>query len=134
VRWQDRDAASALPAAEPPAEPLAAPAAPGEGLRLAAAPTLWMGPEIEHAPSLRFLAIGPQAELSPEDARAAGVDSGDEVRLSAGGESVVATARVRTGAAAGSVFVSGARLPEGAVELAPARPPVAAVAAGEVDA
>jgi hypothetical protein len=56
------------------------------------------------------------------------------VRVSAGGESLVATARVRTGVAAGSVFLGGARLPEGPVELAPGRPPVAAVAAGEIEA
>jgi anaerobic selenocysteine-containing dehydrogenase len=72
--------------------------------------------------------------LSVADARAAGVDTGDEVRVSAGGESVTAVVAVRTGATAGSVFLTGARLPQGAVELAPARPPVAAVAAGEVDA
>ncbi len=41
--------------------------------------------------------------------------------VTAGGESAVATATVRTGVPAGSVFLGGARLPEGAVELAAAR-------------
>ena len=73
VRWQDREAAAALEADEPSAEPLAdPPAAPG-GRRVVAVPTLWSGPTIEHSPSLRFLAAGPRAELSPDDARAAGV-------------------------------------------------------------
>jgi NADH-quinone oxidoreductase subunit G len=134
VRWQDREAAAALEAVAPSSEALAAPPAAPEGLRLASAPDFWGAPEIEHAPALRFLAIGPRVELSVADARAAGVDSGDEVRVSAGGESVIAAVAVRTGVAAGSVFLTGARLPQGAVELAPARPPVAAVAAGEVDA
>jgi NADH-quinone oxidoreductase subunit G len=134
VRWQDREAAAALEAVAPSSEALAAPPAAPEGLRLASAPDFWGAPEIEHAPALRFLAIGPRVELSVADARAAGVDSGDEVRVSAGGESVIAAVAVRTGVAAGSVFLTGAHLPQGAVELAPARPPVAAVAAGEVDA
>jgi len=134
VRWQDREAAAALEAVAPSSEALAAPPAAPEGLRLASAPDFWGAPEIGHAPALRFLAIGPRVELSVTDARAAGVDSGDEVRVSAGGESVIAVVAVRTGVAAGSVFLTGAHLPQVAVELAPARPPVAAVAAGEVEA
>jgi hypothetical protein len=54
--------------------------------------------------------------------------------VSAGGESVTAVVAVRTGVPAGSVFVSGGRLPEGEAELAPARPAVAAAAAGEAEA
>jgi NADH-quinone oxidoreductase subunit G len=117
VRWQERDAAAALGAGEPSTAPLAAaPVAPA-GLQLAVAPSFWSGPATEHAPSLRFLATGPRVELSIEDARAAGVGSGDEVRLSAGGDSVVATVAVRTGVPAGSVFLGGAHLPAGAVEI-----------------
>jgi anaerobic selenocysteine-containing dehydrogenase len=121
VRWQDREAASARPAADPSAEPLAAPAAPPQApLLLGRAPTLWTGTELEHAPSLRFLATGPQAELSPQDARAAGIESGDEIRVTAGDASVTTTARVRTGVPAGAVFVSEVALPEGPAELASA--------------
>ncbi len=60
VRWQDRDAASALPEAELSTERARAAASqPHDGLVLAGAPTLWTGPEVEHSPSLRFLATGP---------------------------------------------------------------------------
>jgi anaerobic selenocysteine-containing dehydrogenase len=95
-------------------------------------PTLWSGPETEHSPSLRFLGGRRVAELSVEDAQRAAVENGAEVRLSASRESVVATAVVRSGVPAGSVFVSGVDLPAGSVQLAPAHPPVEAVAAGEV--
>jgi len=117
VRWQDRDAASALPGAEPSSQPLAQPPARQEGLVLAGAPTLWRGPEVEHSPSLRFLATGETAWLSVEDARRLGVDSGDEVELSVNGESVSATAAIRTGVPAGSVFVSPPALADGPVEV-----------------
>jgi anaerobic selenocysteine-containing dehydrogenase len=56
--------------------------------------------------------------MSVEDARVAGVDSGDEVRLSAGGESVTAAVVVRTGVPTGSLFLSGAQLPDAPVEIA----------------
>jgi NADH-quinone oxidoreductase subunit G len=126
VRWQERQAASA-PSVEPSSAQLAgAPEAP-EGLRAGAAPSFWGGPETEHAPSLRFLATGPRAELSVADARAAGVDTGDEVRLSAGGVSVIAVVAVRTGVPEGSVFLAGAQLPAAPVEIA-----IAVVAVAEV--
>ena len=77
---------------------------------------------------------GARAELSVEDARQAGVANGDEIRLLAGGSACSATVVVRTGVAAGSVFLSGADLPDGEVRIEPARPTVEAVAAGEVHA
>jgi NADH-quinone oxidoreductase subunit G len=117
VRWQDREAASALPSAELSSQPLAQPPAAPEGLVLAGAPTLWTGPEVEYSPSLRFLATGETAWLSVEDARRLGVESGDEVELSVDGESLSATAVVRTGVPAGSVFVSPPALAEGPVEV-----------------
>jgi NADH-quinone oxidoreductase subunit G len=117
VRWQERDAVSALAADEPSTAQLADPPAPPDGLRAASAHSFWDGPETEHAPSLRFQATGPRAELSVADARAAGVESGDEVRLSAGGESVIAVVAVRTGVPAGSIFLAGARLPDALVEI-----------------
>jgi NADH-quinone oxidoreductase subunit G len=118
VRWQERDAASALDGGAASTEPLVEPLAAPEGLRGASAHSFWDGPETEHAPSLRFLATGPRVELSVADARAAGVDSGDEVRLSAGGESVTVIVAVRTGVPAGSLFLAGARLPDAPVEIA----------------
>jgi NADH-quinone oxidoreductase subunit G len=132
VRWQERDPAAALDAPEPSSEPLADPPAAPEGLRLAAVPSLWSGPETEHSPSLRFLGGRRLAELSVADARRAGIENGAEVRLSANGDSAIVTAAVRSGVPEGSVFVSGVDLPAGSVELGPARPPVEAVAAGEV--
>ncbi|MBA3263353.1 MAG: molybdopterin-dependent oxidoreductase [Thermoleophilaceae bacterium] len=128
VRWQERDAASTLAPDEPSTAQLAGPPAAPEGLRAVAAPSFWGGYETEHAPSLRFLATGPRAELSVEDARTAGVQSGDEVRLAAGGESVIAVVAVRTGVPAGSLFLTGATLPDAPVEIA------TAVVAGAVDA
>ncbi len=117
VRWQDRAAADGVPSAELSNEPLAQPPATQEGLVLAGAPTLWTGPEVEYSPSLRFLATGETAWLSVEDARRLGVESGDEVELSVDGESVNATAVVRTGVPAGSVFLSPPALADGPVEV-----------------
>ena len=114
VRWQDRDAASALPAAELSTEPLAEPPAPPDGLVLAGAPTLWTGPEVEYSPSLRFLATGERAWLSVEDARRLGVKSGDEVELSVNGDRLSAVAIVRTGRARGQRLPLAARARGGA--------------------
>ncbi|MBN1529055.1 MAG: NADH-quinone oxidoreductase subunit NuoG [Thermoleophilaceae bacterium] len=121
VRWQDRDAAAALAADEIGAGPLPEPPAAPDGLVLAAAPTLWTGPEVEHSGSLSFLAPAPHAELSPDDARALGIETGAEVEVSVNGDRVVATARVRTGVPSGSVFVSPpGTLPDGAAQVAAA--------------
>ena len=117
VRWQDRDAATGLEAAELPTGALEQPPAPADGLVLAGAPTLWVGPEVEHSPSLRFLDVRERAWLSVEDARRLDVASGDEVQLSQDGESVSAVAVIRTGVPAGSVFVSPPALAEGPVEV-----------------
>jgi NADH-quinone oxidoreductase subunit G len=117
VRWQDREAASTLPAAEPSSQPLADPPSPPEGLVLAGAPTLWTGPEVEYSPSLRFLATGEKAWLSVDDARRLGVKSGDEVELSVNGDRLSAIAIVRTAVPAGSVFLSPPAQVEGQVEV-----------------
>jgi NADH-quinone oxidoreductase subunit G len=135
VRWQDRAAASALPAEALPSGQLAVPPAAEPGLWLAAVPTLWTGPEVEHSPSLRFLSTRARAEVSVDDARDAGIRDGDEIVLSvdaaasngAGTAQVTAVAAVRSAVPRGSVFVAGAAgLPDGAVRLSPARQPVAA--------
>jgi NADH-quinone oxidoreductase subunit G len=122
VRWQEREAASALEAGEPSAEPLVeAPAAP-EGMTLVAAPTLWQGGEVPLSPSLAFLAPSGRAELSPEDARRLEIEPGSELELAVDGAEVRAAAAVRTGVPAGAVLLSPAGLlPEGPVEMAPAR-------------
>jgi NADH-quinone oxidoreductase subunit G len=117
VRWQDRDAASAAPDAEPPTEPLAQPPAAPEGLVLGAAPSLWRGPAVEHSSSLRFLDSGPHALLSLADARRLGIAGGDEIELGSNGDTVAATAVIRTGVPAGSVFLSPPLLAAGPVEI-----------------
>jgi NADH-quinone oxidoreductase subunit G len=119
VRWQERGAASSLPVEHPPDGPLAEPPAAPAGLRLAAAPSFWSGEEIRQSPSLRFLEPQPRVELSIDDARRLGVASGAEVELAVNGDRLAATAAVRTGVPAGSVFLSGAELPDGAVEVRP---------------
>ena len=101
VRWQDRDAASSLPAAELSEDPLEKPPELPEGLRLGASPSLWSGPVTAHAPSLRFLAPEQRAELAPADAQRLGVAHGDEVLVSANGESVRAAVALRQAMRAG---------------------------------
>ncbi|HYN49402.1 MAG TPA: molybdopterin-dependent oxidoreductase, partial [Thermoleophilaceae bacterium] len=121
VRWPEREAATALGSEELPTEALADPPAATDTLHVTSAPTLWSGPEIRHSPSLHFLSSRARAEISVEDARRAGVANGDEMRLTAHGQTAEAVAAVRTGVPAGSVFLIGATLPDGAVELSPAR-------------
>jgi len=117
VRWQDRDAVTALPESEPPTAPLEQPPTAADDLVLAGAPTLWTGAAVEHSPSLRFLDTGERALLSVADARRLGVQNGDEVELSVNGDSVTATAVIRTGVPTGSVFLSPPSLSGGPVEL-----------------
>lgn len=105
VRWQDREAASGLPAAELPDAALEAPPELPEGLRLGATPSLWAGRTAEHAPSLRFLAPEQRVELAPADAERIGVGSGDQVQVSAGDQSVRATVALRQAIRPGSVFL-----------------------------
>ena len=105
VRWQDRDAASRLPAAELPDAELAQPPELPEGVRLGVATSLWSGPTVENSPSLRFLAPDQRAELAPADAHRLGVTSGDEVEVAAGGETVRARVALRQAMQPGSVFL-----------------------------
>ena len=120
VRWPEREAAAALGEEELPSEALADPPAATDALHVTCAPTLWSGPEIRHSPSLRFLSSRARAEISVEDARRAGVANGDELRLTAHGQTALAVAAVRSGVPAGSIFLIGASLPDGPVEVAPA--------------
>jgi NADH-quinone oxidoreductase subunit G len=117
-RWPDRDAASRLPAAELGDSPLPQPPELPEGLRLGFAPSLWAGPVTRHAPSLRFLAPGQRAELSPSDAKRLGVSTGDEVEVSAGDDVVRATAALRQGVQPGSVFLVTGTAADNATALA----------------
>jgi NADH-quinone oxidoreductase subunit G len=106
IRWQDRDSAANLAQTPlPPTELETPPDAPGEGLRLGAAPSLWAGRETDHAPVLRFLAPHQRAELSAEDARRLGIAPGDEIEVAQNGTSVRAVAALRDALPAGSVFL-----------------------------
>jgi NADH-quinone oxidoreductase subunit G len=105
VRWQERDAASALSAPEIPDAPLESPPELPAGTKLGTVRTLWAGREARHAPALRFLAPRQQAELSAEDAKSLGVRPGDEVEIAANGTSVRAVARLRQAVPPGTVFL-----------------------------
>jgi NADH-quinone oxidoreductase subunit G len=106
IRWQDRDAASKLPATPLPSMDLdRPPALPTEGLQLGTAPSLWAGRETDHAPVLRFLAPMQRAELAAGDAQRLGIESGDEVEVAVNGTSVRAIAALRAAMAPGSVFL-----------------------------
>jgi NADH-quinone oxidoreductase subunit G len=116
VRWQERDAASALAAPDIPDEPLEQPPTLPEGMKLGTVRSLWAGRETEHAPALRFLAPRQQAELSGEDARRLGIRPGDEVEVAMNGTSVRAVARLRQAVPPGTVFLlEGTGLQAGAV-------------------
>jgi NADH-quinone oxidoreductase subunit G len=115
VRWQERDAASALEAPEIPAEQLEKPPALPEGMKLGTVRTLWAGRETRHAPALRFLEPRQQAELSAEDAKRLGIRPGDEVEVAMNGTSVRAVARLRQAVQPGTVFLLEGELDHGAV-------------------
>ena len=105
VRWQERDAASALEAPEIPDAPLESPPELPEGMKLGTVRTPWAGRETRHAPALQFLAPRQQAELSAEDAQRLGIRPGDEVEVSMNGTSVRAVARLRQAVQPGTVFL-----------------------------
>jgi NADH-quinone oxidoreductase subunit G len=115
VRWQERDAASALSAPEIPDTPLEAPPQLPEGMKLGTVRSLWAGRETRHAPALQFLAPQQQAELSAEDAKSLGVRPGDQVEISMNGTSVRAVARLRQAVQPGTVFLLEGELDHGAV-------------------
>jgi len=104
VRWQDREAASAFPAADTePAEPAAAaPAASPNGkLRVGTFRSIWASPVVEVSPALKFLVPKQRAELSPADARRLGIGHGDKVVVG----NVHATVHLRDATPPGSVFL-----------------------------
>jgi NADH-quinone oxidoreductase subunit G len=120
VRWQDRGAVSALAVERPSENELERPPEQPAGMRLGSARSLWSGRETEHAPSLRFLAPEPRAELSPHDAGRLGVSSGDDLELAVNGDRVRATAAVRSAVPPGSVFLAPGALEPGDVEVSKA--------------
>jgi NADH-quinone oxidoreductase subunit G len=109
VRWQERDAATAYPAAEAPAPfeleaPAQAAVANGR-LRLGTYRSIWAGAEVEVSPALKFLAPKARVELSPADAQRLNVFQGEKVVVGSNGATVEATVALRGGAPEGSAFV-----------------------------
>ena len=102
LRWPEREESAAAArntfgplGFEPPADP-PAPLEPADGiLRLAPRSALWASWVTEHSPSLRFLAADQAVELNPLDAERLGLHTGDEVEVTANGESITATVRIR---------------------------------------
>jgi anaerobic selenocysteine-containing dehydrogenase len=105
------------PVPEPVEEPPS-----GTGLHLVAYKPLFSGPAVERVPELQFQRPQAAIELSPDDARARGIGTGDRVTVSADGVSVELRARVskdlRAGVARVALEHSGGLL--GNVEVAPA--------------
>jgi NADH-quinone oxidoreductase subunit G len=123
VRWQDRDAASALPkldgasesgAAGPPSSLGAwqergqssadadqansakrSEGEPASPLTLGTYRDIWAGPITELNPPLKFLQPRQRVELSPADAERLGVSNGDTVRVSQNGSAVEASVQLR---------------------------------------
>ncbi|HEX8959569.1 MAG TPA: molybdopterin dinucleotide binding domain-containing protein, partial [Solirubrobacterales bacterium] len=110
-RWQDREAASALPDEEEAAgtpSPGSQPgnAEPSEGvLALGTYRDLWAGPITELNPPLRFLEPEQRVELSPADADRLGLACGDEVTVSRDGTSLRAKVVFRERIADGACFL-----------------------------
>ena len=122
IRWQDREAASKLPATPLPEVELETPPELPDGLRLGTGRSLWAGRETDHAPSLRFLAPHQRVELSAADARELGIASGDDVEVAVNGTSVRGRAALRAGVAPGSVFLIEGTSEDNATALANGEP------------
>jgi NADH-quinone oxidoreductase subunit G len=108
IRWQERDAASKLPATELPDAQLADPPAAAEAngvLRLGTRPSLWSGYVPRHAPVLEFLKPEQTVEISPADAERLGVGSGSDVSVGVNGTRIHAKAIVRANMPEGSAFL-----------------------------
>ncbi len=101
IRWQDTSARANAPepdeasgaespkhSSEAPAERFGDPAP--DALALGTYRDLWAGPITELNPPLRFLAPQQRVELSVADAERLGLNSGDEVRVSQNGTSLLA--------------------------------------------
>ena len=70
------------------------PSAEGKGLRLVRYRPLFSGPAVDRVPELQFQRPGPEIELSPQDAQARKIASGDAVTVAHNGTSVQLRARV----------------------------------------
>ncbi len=120
IRWQDRDAASSLPAGasgtgSPDAlsrrvsgdpVPDAPPAASSSGkLTLGTYRDLWAGPITELNPPLKFLQPQQRVEVSVADATRLGLKTGDKVSVAQNGTSVQARVAVKERMSDGVCFL-----------------------------
>jgi NADH-quinone oxidoreductase subunit G len=109
VRWPEREQGHAMPdgAVSDAAPQPRSTAAPTAGqLRLGTYRSIWAAPEVELSPALHYTIARQLLELSPEDARRLGVQSGENVVVSQNGTRLSATAHVRTGVPAGTAFLA----------------------------
>jgi len=128
VRWQEREAASALPtppANEAPvvAELMKVSGEPPEGpFQLGTYRDLWAGPITELNPALRFLAPQQRVEISVADAERLGVKTGDKATVAQNGTSLQARVAVRERMQDGVCFLIGGTAENNANSLADAWP------------
>jgi NADH-quinone oxidoreductase subunit G len=109
VRWQEREAVSAWPAAgaaPQAATPEPLPSANGR-LRVGTYRSIWWGPEVAASPALKFLRPRTHVELSPADAQRLELRDGEKVDVMSDGVAVGATVAIRAAVPAGSAFVEG---------------------------
>jgi len=111
VRWPERPQAAAISAGRQTSVGLSPPQArehaPANGaLRLGTYRPIWASPEVEISPALKYLAVGQQLELSPQDARQLGIAHGDEVHVAQNGTRLNARAAIRSSVPAGSAFLA----------------------------
>ena len=122
VRWQEREAAGALPT--PPSVAFSgsteekATLDGGDGLRLGTYRDLWAAEVTERSPALRFLMPGQTLELSLADSERLGVAQGDEVQVHSNGHSVRARVAVRERVRPGAGFLIEGLAEQGANVLA----------------
>ena len=106
IRWQDRGAASSLPAPGPGSSgPERAASAASGSFALGTYRDLWAGPITELNPPLKFLEPQQRVEMAPADAERLGLTSGDEVNVSQNGTSVRARVAIRERINAGVCFL-----------------------------
>jgi NADH-quinone oxidoreductase subunit G len=111
VRWPERGAASALPAAAgfaplPATSDAFAPAATNGHLAFGTYRPLWAAPEVEISPALQYLVPRQSVELSPADASLRGIADGEEVVVSQNGTRLAATAVIRSSVPDGAAFLA----------------------------
>jgi NADH-quinone oxidoreductase subunit G len=126
IRWPERAEADGLPAgagatpagatpaaANPSAETVASAPAPAPSaqslngaLRLGTYRPIWASPEVDISPVLQYTVAHQQVELSPEDALARGIASGEDVQVAQNGTRLNAKAIVRSGVPPGTVFLA----------------------------